>query len=404
MEQAVRDYAFMAGPVLERLQRNSLIVGLVASGLALLGLFFSWAHFWQAYLLAYLFWLEITLGCLGLVLLHHLVGGRWSARIRRVLEAGMMTLPWLALLFLPLFIGLRTLYPWSDPAYVAEHALVQQKVGWLNIPFFVGRSLLYWAIWLGLAWLLNRWSLAQDQGDAERATRALRRLSPPGMILFGVTTTFAAFDWMMSLEPTWYSSIYGLLFIIGQALAALALAILGIVLLIRPPVAEADWRKTLNHLGNFLLGFVMIWAYFSFSQFLIIWSANLPEEAIWYVHRLQGGWQQVGILLFSFHFGLPFLLLLSRRIKRQAGWLLGLAGLIFAIRWVDLFWLLRPAFTPTRVQVSWLDAVLLLAIGGLWTSFFLRRWRSKSPLPLHDPQLASEVTSEQAPLLAQPQP
>ena len=395
MQQASSWGLFMSEVALERLQRNSLLVGLLAAGLALLGLFLSWTHFWQAYLLAYLFWLEIALGCLGLLLLHHLVGGRWSARIRRVLEAGMMTLPLLALLFLPLLIGLRTLYPWSDPTYSAAHDLVQQKVGWLNIPFFVGRSLLYFAIWLGMAWLLNRWSVAQDRADPERATGALRWFSAPGMILYGVTTTFAAFDWMMSLEPTWYSSIYGLLFIIGQALAALALAIIGVVMLIRPEFAETDWRKTLNHLGNFLLGFVMIWAYFTFSQFLIIWSANLPEEASWYVHRLQGGWQQVGSFLICFHFVLPFLLLLSRRIKRQAGWLFGLACAIFAIRWLDLFWLTRPAFSPEGVQLGWLDAVLLLAIGAGWLSLFLRRWRSNSSLPLHDPHLETQGTQGQ---------
>lgn len=390
----------MSGTALDRLQRNSLIVGLLAGGLALLGLFLSWEHFWQAYLLAYLFWLEIALGCLGLLMLHHLVGGRWSARIRRVLEAGMMTLPLLALLFLPLLIGLRTLYPWSDPSYVAAHPLVQQKVAWLNTPFFVGRAVLYFAIWLGLAWLLNRWSLAQDRTGDERVAGAMRRLSAPGMILYGVTTTFAAFDWMMSLEPTWYSSIYGLLFIIGQALAALALAIIGVVMVIRPRFEDPDWRRTLNHLGNFLLGFVMIWAYFAFSQFLIIWSANLPEEAVWYVHRIAGSWQQVGIFLVSFHFVLPFLLLLSRRIKRQASWLVGLAVLIFVSRWLDLFWLIRPAFAPAGVQLYWLDAVLLLAIGGGWLTIFVRQWRSKSPLPLHDPQLEPQDTPHQ--FVAQP--
>jgi hypothetical protein len=374
-------------PATPRLQRLGLLVGLAALAISLLGAFQNPEQFWQSYLLAYLFWLEIGLGCLGLVMLHHLAGGRWSALSRRVLETGAMTLPLMALLFVPLLWGLATLYPWTDPAYLLHSEALQQKSLYLNLPFFLARALIYFAIWLALAYLLNRWSLAQDLTGEEKYTRRMVRLSALGMILYVLTATFAAYDWMMSLEPEWFSSIYGLLFIAGQAVAALALAIIGLALLSRREGADQDWRQPFNDLGNLMLGFVMIWAYFSFSQFLIIWSANIPEEAIWYYHRSQGGWQNVGLFLIGVHFVLPFLLLLSRVVKRQAQRLMVLAMLIFVVRWVDLFWLIVPAFHPEALHWHWLDLAILAAMGGGWVALFSWKWRKKSPLPLHDPRL-----------------
>jgi hypothetical protein len=374
-------------PATPRLQRLGLLVGLAALAISLLGAFQNPEQFWQSYLLAYLFWLEIGLGCLGLVMLHHLAGGRWSALSRRVLETGAMTLPLMALLFVPLLWGLATLYPWTDPAYLLHSEALQQKSLYLNLPFFLARALLYFAIWLALAYLLNRWSLAQDLTGEEKYTRRMVRLSALGMILYVLTATFAAYDWMMSLEPEWFSSIYGLLFIAGQAVAALALAIIGLALLSRREGADQDWRQPFNDLGNLMLGFVMIWAYFSFSQFLIIWSANIPEEAIWYYHRSQGGWQNVGLFLIGVHFVLPFLLLLSRVVKCQAQRLMVLAMLIFVVRWVDLFWLIVPAFHPEALHWHWLDLAILAAMGGGWVALFSWKWRKKSPLPLHDPRL-----------------
>lgn len=372
---------------LQRLQRPALWVALAGLALAAVGAFLDLEQFWRSYVLAYVFWLELALGCLGLTMLHHLVGGRWSALIRRLMETGAMTLPLMAILFVPLLLGLTTLYPWTDPAHVLQSQPLQQKSLYLNLPFFLIRAALYFAVWIGLAVLLNRWSLAQDHtGDAALATR-MRRLSAVGMILYVLTATFAGYDWLMSLEPEWFSSIYGLLFLAGQGLAALALAIIGLRFLANGNSAGQDWTQSFNDLGNFLLGFVMIWAYFSFSQFLIIWSANLPEEAIWYYHRSQGGWLAVGLILIVFHLALPFFLLLSRRVKRRAQWLTALAVLILAARWVDLFWHIVPAFAPDGVHVHWLDFVILIAMGGGWMAIFIRQWAGKSPLPRHDPHL-----------------
>jgi len=372
----------------KRWQTPALTLGLVGLVLALVGAFLNQTQFWQSYLLAYVFWLEAGLGCLGLLMLHHLVGGRWSGLIRRLLETGAMTLPLLALLFIPLVIGMNTLYPWLNAEHVQQSELLQQKTGWLNGPFFLGRSAFYFLIWITLALLFNRWSLAQDraQGGAEAAkfTTRMRRLSAVGMILYMLTATFAGYDWLMSLEPEWFSSIYGLLFIAGQALAALSLAIIGLGMVARERGTTQQWVKSFNDLGNFLLGFVMIWAYFTYSQFLVIWSADIPEEGIWYYHRTQGGWQTVALILIAVHFVLPFVLLLSRTLKRSVPWLTAVALLVFLARTVDLVWLIVPAFYPEGVHVHWLDLALWLAIGGGWVMFFTRQWAGKAALPIHD--------------------
>ncbi|MBX2999604.1 MAG: hypothetical protein KF893_13890 [Caldilineaceae bacterium] len=218
----------------------------------------------------------------------------------------------------------------------------------------------------------------------------MRRLSAPGLILYVLTSTFAAYDWMMSLEPEWASSIYGLLVIVGQGLAALALAIIGLRFVGQRYFPNENWTQSFNDLGNFMLGFVMIWAYFSFSQFLIIWSANIPEEAVWYYHRMQNGWQIVALFLVGVHFALPFALLLFRRFKRRVDWLAGLAIAIFVVRLVDLYWLIVPAFHPEGIHLHWLDLALWIGMGGGWVLIFLQQWRGKAMLPLHDPRLGDE--------------
>ncbi|MEZ4707624.1 MAG: hypothetical protein R3A44_10480 [Caldilineaceae bacterium] len=372
---------------MNRYQRPAMIVGGVGLVLALVGAALDRTQFWQSYLFAYIFWLSVGLGCLGLLMLHHLVGGRWSALIRRVMEAGAMTLPWMALLFIPLLLALTTLYPWTNAEHVQASELLQAKTAWLNVPFFIGRAALYLLIWAGLAWQLNKLSRAQDETDDPALGPRMRRLSAIGIILYMLTATFAGYDWMMSLEPEWFSSIYGLLFIAGQGIAAIALAIIGLNLLAGANGDDADWVKPRNDLGNMLLGFVMIWAYFSFSQFLVIWSADIPEEAIWYYHRTQGGWREVAIVLIALHFVLPFLLLLARGLKRNARWLTALAAFIFLARLLDLFWQIMPAFYPAGLHIHWLDLALVCAMGGGWITLFLLQWAGRPAVALHDPQL-----------------
>jgi hypothetical protein len=303
------------------------------------------------------------------------------------MEAGAMTLPLLTIFFVPLLFGLGALYPWANPEVVQQSPLLQQKTLYLNVPFFIGRAVFYFLVWNGLAVLLNRWSVAQDRTGDPRLAIRMKRLSTGGLILFILTSTFAAYDWLMSLEPEWYSSIYGLIFIAGQVLGALAVAVLGLRFLARRNAGAHDWSQAFNDLGNFMLAFVMIWAYFSFSQFLIIWSANIQEEAAWYYRRIQGPWAVVALLLVIFDFAIPFLALLSRSFKRKAQVLSGLAILILCGRWIELNWLIMPAFSPESVRLHWLDLALMVAFGGIWLAVFLRLWAGKAPLPLHDLRL-----------------
>ena len=380
------------GPHLQRLQQRALMVGVGGLGLCVVGVFLNPGQFFRAYLLAYLFWLGLALGCLAIVMLHHLVRGAWGAVIQRILEAGTRTLPLMAVLVVPLLFGLHDLYIWARPQAVANDELLRHKSLYLNVPFFMLRTGVYFLVWIGLAYGLNRWSLLHDQAQEHLHERALRRrlqlLSGPGLVLYGITVTFAAIDWAMSLEPYWYSTIYGIVFMVGQGLATLAFAIIALALVADfAPFADVVAPAHFHDLGNLLLAFVMLWAYIAFSQFLIIWSGNLPEEIPWYVHRTQGGWQWIGLVLLVFHFAVPFLLLLSRGTKRRAQTLATVALAILCMQLVDLFWLVMPAFHPAGLYVHWLDVVASLGIGGLWIAVYVWQLQRRPLLPLHEPRL-----------------
>jgi hypothetical protein len=382
--------------VLVQMQRRAWLVGAAGVVLALLGVWLNLAQFFRAYLVAYLFWSGLSLGCLALLMLHHLVGGAWGAMIRRLLEAGTRTLPLMVVLFVPLLYGLTTLYSWSQPEVVAHDGLLQHKSVYLNVPFFVQRAALYFAIWLIVMFFLNHWSRQQEQvagaPQERRVQRRLRLLSAPGLVLYVLTVTFAAVDWIMSLEPHWYSTLYGVVILVGQILAALALAIVLITQLAEvPPVSTVLTLQHLHDLGNLLLAFVMFWAYIAFSQFLIIWSGNLPEEVSWYIHRTQGGWEWLGGLVFLLHFGLPFVVLLSRTSKRRAQVLWRIAAGLLGLHLLELFWLVLPAFYPSTLAIHWLDVGLPIGMGGLWMAVFVWQLQRRSLLPLHDPRLQEVV-------------
>ena len=377
-------------PELATVQRRGLIVGACALALALLGGALNRSAFFQAYLLGYLFWTGIGVGCLGLLMLHHLVGGRWGFAIQRLLEAGVRTLPLMALLFLPVLFGLQDLYPWARPEVMATDALLQLKQRYLNGPAFFGRAAFYFLIWIGAGAILRMLSARQDQGtETDRITRRLQVWSGPGLVLYGFAVTFAAVDWAMSLEPHWYSTIYGVVFLVGQALLALAFVTrVAICLADRPPLQNVLGAGQLHDLGNLLLAFVMLWAYIAFSQYLIIWSGNLPEENHWYLHRMDHGWGVLAVILIVFHFVVPFLLLLSRITKRRARLLGAVATGILVVRFVDLFWLIVPALHSEGFHVHWLDLVLPVGLGGLWLATFAAGLRRRPLLVQRDPRFA----------------
>ena len=440
-------------PLIERIRGRALVIGLAGAALSLLGAFFSRASFDRAYLFSYIFFLGLSLGSLALLMVHRQLGGAWGFLIRRPLESAAMTLPLMAVLFIPVFIDLDRVYPWTakdfweseghhgasasegpgaksehepvakgspvkvthegagpgasglrrDPIEKKSEDLQQFKKMWLNPTAFTVRFAIYFALWIGLAVILNRGSRRQDETGSIDLAYRLNALSAPGLVIYFLSVSFALIDWGMSLEPHWYSTLYGVLLIIGQAISATAFMILVAAVISRRGELEGlDTKETYNDLGNLLLAFTMFWGYLSFSQFLIIWAGNLAEEIPWYMRRLHGGYEWFGRSLILFHFAVPFLILLSRPIKRNISALWKVAALVLFIHLIDDYWLIAasPAFDPKDAMgkvitdpdprwfnPSWLDLVVPVAMGGIWLSAFLWFLKGKTLMVAHDPQL-----------------
>jgi hypothetical protein len=374
-------------PDLRRLQRPLLLAGITGLGVSAIGGLFNPAQFFQSYLMAYMLCLGTTLGCLALGMVHQLSGGAWGVVLRRPIGGAVRVLPLLTLLFLPILFGMGRLYIWTHADVVAADDVLRHKHLYLNVPFFIARAALYFLVWNGISYFLNAWSLEQDRTGDPQIARRMQRLSAAGLVAYGLTITFASFDWLMSISPDWYSTIFGVLIIGGQGLSALAFLIVAIAWLSRrPPLDRIIKPAHFHDAGNLMLAFVMLWAYFSFSQYLIIWAGDLPAEISWYQHRLQTGWRVIAIALVVFHFAVPFLILLSRRVKREAAALARVAILILAARLVDLFWLIAPDFHRGGVSVSWLDIVLPVSLAAIWLGTFVWQLRGRAILPVHDPE------------------
>jgi hypothetical protein len=372
------------------LQRRAFAAGAAGLIASLIGALVTPTQFFRSYLFAFLFWNGVAIGCLSLLMIQHLTGGRWGLAIRRLLEAGTRTVPVLLVLFLPVVVGLKRIYPWagSEQADATIRHAIEIKHAYLNVPFFLGRAAFYFAVWLLLAHFLNRLSLETDAGLDLRRARQMRSISGGGLLLMGLTITFMSVDWAMSLDPRWFSTIYGMLFMIGTALSALALCIVVITRIMGTgPLSVVANADTLHDLGKLMLAFIMVWAYFSYSQFLIIWSGNLPEEIPWYLRRYSGVWKLIGLFLVVFHFAVPFLVLLSRNLKRRAKTVGMVALWILAVRVVDLFWLVRPEFPATGFPLHWLDLTLPVGLGGVWLGMFARQLKTRPLLPVGEPEV-----------------
>jgi len=381
------DTTYAAPRSLNRVQRWALILGGLGVVLGLGALALSPVQFFRSYLIGWLFWLGIALGSLGLLMMHHQAGGAWTAVARRFMEAASRTLPLLAVLVIPIWIGIPYLYPWADPNSVAANALLQHKQPYLNVPFFIFRTVLYFVVWIGLELMLNHWASAEDRNNDPKYHIRMKNLSGIGLVLMVLTVTFAGIDYVMTLQPTWVSSIFGAIVGAGLFVAAAAFIILNLTLLYHTePLADYMNPGILGNYGGFALSIALIWMYFAFSQFLLIWYANIAEETPWYILRGNGGWEWITLAVVVVGFIVPFVLLLSVDLKRNPRAMAGVALLLLATQLLNLIWLVNPEFSQTLL-ITWSDLVIPAGIGGIWLAFYLWQLQRRPLLSLSDHRL-----------------
>lgn len=382
----LRDYDYTVPAAAAAWQSRSLIVGVIgAVVLAATGVMWH-ETFMRGYLVGFMLWLGLSLGCLALLMLQYVTGGLWGLVSRRFLEAAAKCVPLMAILFIPIAVAAPHFYPWID-----------KPTWWLNLPGFYLRAVIYFVIWAALAYTLSSWDKRYDEGPAPSLSSRMMTLSAPGLVLYVFTITFAAVDWVMSLSPGWTSTIYGLLYLAGQGLSAFAFVIVMLWLVTKhEPYRTLVTRTQVHDIGKLMMAFTLLWAYFSYSQFLITWSANLPEEISWYLHRIRGGWAPVAIFIVMFHFFVPFGIMLSQDLKRNLNKLAPLAIFMIFMRVVDLFWYIVPNFnTPgaetaapfATAQVLIVVVASVFGIGGLWLGFFFFNLRKAPLTPAYDPQM-----------------
>jgi hypothetical protein len=365
-------------PVLARVQQVALgiaVVGIVGS---VIGLVANPSQFFQSYLVAFLYCLGLSIGAIGFSMIHYLGGGRWGAAIGDVLRSGASLFWVLAILFIPIVVGVPHLYSWSNPAVIAADPLLQHKAVWFSLPVWIGRAVLYFAIWILLAYYLDKWFRDWDRTGDPACRRRLRNLSGAGMVLLVLSVSFAMFDWVMSLEPDWTSTIYGLMVLIGHGLAGWALAIFILTRLRhRWPVREFDSWRLWQDLGSLLLANLILWAYTSFDQLMLIWVGNLNDEIPWYLRRMAGGWGYLGILIIVCQFAIPFFALVLRGTRRSPVALGRVALLLVITRFLEDILLVEPDFPTAPLAAHWQDLALVAALGGIWLTLLCRQLQAR---------------------------
>jgi hypothetical protein len=386
-------------PILRTLSQRLLIAGAIFAVIAIVLAVTRPDEFYPAYLLGFMDWLGIALGSMAIIMIRHLTGGGWGVVIRRIQGAAMRTLPGLSILFIPVVIAVYQgrMYPWAMPlasvtdAHIHKHLVEHANIrSYLNPGGFLIRAVIYFAIWNLLSFLLSKWSKEGDSPSSPDNTGKFKAVSGPGLILYGFTISFAAIDWVMSLDPSWISTIFGLVILIGEVLAAMCFAVfVERILYDYKPMSDMLKPDFVHDHGKWMLAFIMVWAYFNFSQWLIIWAGDLPTEITYYIRRINGGWGYVALFVVIFHFVVPFAILLSRSFKRNIHKLAWLAAWMLFMRYVDLLWIIEPNFSQT-LKITLADIVLPFAIGGLWLAYFFRNLSALPLLPLYDPS-AEEV-------------
>jgi hypothetical protein len=389
MSAATPHLDLTAPDVVRKISQRSLVIGGIFAVIAAILAFVRPDEFFRAYLLGFMCWLGLALGSMAILMIRHLTGGGWGTVIRRILGAAMRTLPLLTIMFVPVIIGVGSLYIWARPLeliedkHLREH-LEQITKTYLTVNGFIIRAVFYFAVWNVLSFLLSYWSKQTDKPGAPDNSGRFKAVAGPGLILYGFTISFAAIDWVMSLDPSWISTIFGLVILIGEVLSAMAFAVVVERILFNyKPMSEMLTPDFVHDHGKWMLAFTMVWAYFNFSQWLIIWAGNLPSEITFYMRRLSGGWTTIGLILIFLGFVVPFAMLLSRPFKRNIRQLAWLAAWLLVIRYLDLFWIIEPNFSKT-LTVTLADVIVPIAIGGIWLWYFFRNLASLPLLPAYD--------------------
>lgn len=373
-------------------QKPTLVIGVIGLLILVLGIFVDQKQFFFSYLTAFAFWMTFVWGAIFFSFLHHLTGADWSIVLRRILETVMTSIPIMAVLFIPVLLGMFDLYHWSHADVVAADPILLKKSPYLNPVFFSIRAVLYFTIWFFLTRGLYKTSLAQDEGADAKQIEKMKRISAPGMILFAFTITFASFDWLMSLEAHWYSTIYGVYIFGGSLLAILSfMVIFGLALRKKGVLADTITVEHYHDIGKFLFAFIIFWGYIGFSQYFLIWYANIPEETIWYLARWEGSWKIVTMVLVFGHFIIPFMLLLPRAMKRNFTALRIMAIWILIMHWLDLYWLAMPSLHHHGAVISWMDLAAFAGIGGIFLWSIMRRYASHPLVPVNDPRLETSI-------------
>lgn len=376
---------------LKSMRTTAGVVGLIGVAATIAGAFLDSAQFFRSYLWSYVFWLGISIGCLSWLMIQYLSGGAWGVMCRRVCESAAKALPLWLVLFVPLIIGIPSLYShsWANPSVVAHDPVLQHKAPYLNTTFWIVRGFIYLLGWSLLQFLLNRLSDREDREGGVLPRQRMAAISAPGLIFNAFAITFMAIDWIQSVNPDWYSTMFGLLFLAGQLLSSMSFIVAVLVTLSsRPPMSQILTKRHMHDLGKLMLATTMLFAYFSFSQFLITWAGNLPEEIPWYKHRLQGGWDTMGMILVFLHFVLPFALLLSQDIKKDFPKIRAIAILIIVARCAGVFWETVPEFFPNQpLHISWLDFTAPIGLGGVFIAFFLTNLMKRPLVAPNNPKL-----------------
>ncbi len=378
-----------------RLLNLSVVLAVVGLGVTLVGGFFDVRRALFAYLVAFVYWLGLALGLLLLVGSLHASNARWSVVVRRFVENVPAVMPIFVVLFVPILLGMKHIYPWVDPSGLKPEvaALVAHKAPYLNVRFFFVRAVRYFVVWIGVAHFLRAWSVRQDDGGGPGLTLLQRRLGAASLPFVALTMTFAAFDWMMSIDPRFYSTIYGVYWFAGSFLGAFAVTNVA-AHATRPDPTGFGRLMNLDHfhaLGKLTLAFVAFWAYIAFSQFMLIWIANVPEEVPWYILRINGGWLWVGSFVALFQFLVPFFLLIQRSVTRNPRRLAALSGWLLFVHWIDLYWLVMPHLHPSGPRPSILDLAAFVGVGGASVAFALVRLRANAAVPIRDPYLEDSL-------------